>query len=64
MAATLLASGDAVPENDTPGLTRVRVLWYDDGSIRFRAYKDQPYALDEAYMQGSDPAILRIAPKR
>jgi hypothetical protein len=62
VATTLIASGDAVPENDATGLTRVRILWYEDGSIRFRAYKDGPYALDEAYLQGDDPAILRIRP--
>jgi hypothetical protein len=70
--ATLVASGDAVPEGShssaEQGLTRVRVLWYDDGSIRVRAYVDQSHAIKEAYLQVSgdkpnDHVIVAIEPR-
>lgn len=47
-----------------PDGRKVRVLSYDDGSIRFRV-DDAPYVLEEAFLAGgrNDHAILKIAPK-
>lgn len=62
--ATLIASGDAVPDDGPNGsLTRVRVLWYDDGSMRMRVYRT-PLGITEAYLQGgkNDHSILRLTP--
>lgn len=47
-----------------PDGRKVRVLSYDDGSIRFRV-DDAPYVLEEAFLAGgrNDHAILKIARK-
>jgi len=47
-----------------PDGRKVRVLSYDDGSIRFRI-DDAPYVLEEAFLAGgrNDHAIIKIAPK-
>jgi hypothetical protein len=43
----------------------VRVLAYEDGSIRVRI-SDSPYVLEEAFMTGrtGQHTILKLAPKR
>jgi hypothetical protein len=50
---------------DGPKGERVQVLFYDDGSIRFRIY-DCPLVIEEAFLTGStkDHAIIKVAPKR
>lgn len=47
-----------------PDGRKVRVLSYDDGSIRFRI-DDAPYVLEEAFLAGgrNDHAIIKIARK-
>jgi hypothetical protein len=47
-----------------PDGRKVRVLSYDDGSIRFRV-DDAPYVLEEAFLAGgrNDHAIIKISPK-
>jgi hypothetical protein len=47
-----------------PDGRKVRVLSYDDGSVRFRV-DDAPYVLEEAFLAGgrNDHAIIKIAPK-
>jgi hypothetical protein len=37
----------------------VRVLEYDDGSIRFRINGGGPYVIEEAFL-GKDPAIIKL----
>ncbi|MCD0480965.1 hypothetical protein LO771_00675 [Streptacidiphilus sp. ASG 303] len=48
-----------------PDGRRVRVLAYDDGSVRF-CLKGLPYVLTEAYLSGGgdDEAIVRLSPGR
>jgi len=43
---------------------KVRVLFYDDGSYRFRVY-DCPLVLEEAYLSGNAQlnSIIKLAPK-
>jgi hypothetical protein len=50
---------------DGPNGERVHVLFYDDGSIRFRIY-DCPLVIEEAFLTGNkqDHAIIKAAPKR
>lgn len=47
-----------------PDGRKVRVLSYDDGSLRFRV-SEPPYVLEEAYLSGgrSDHAIVKLAPR-
>ena len=47
-----------------PDGRKVRVLFYDDGSYRFRVY-DCPLVLEEAYLSGNQQgnSILKLAPK-
>lgn len=61
MAAKLLQSERV----DGPNDRRVQVLFYEDGSIRFRIY-ERPLVLEEAYLTGNPQghAILKVAPKR
>jgi hypothetical protein len=46
-----------------PDGRRIRVMAYDDGSIRFRV-EGTPYVLAEAFLSGSsqDTAILKLSP--
>ncbi|MEU9731081.1 hypothetical protein [Streptomyces sp. NPDC048002] len=46
-----------------PDGRRIRVMAYDDGSIRFRV-EGTPYVLTEAFLSGSsaDTAILKLSP--
>jgi hypothetical protein len=48
---------------DSPDGRRVQVLFYDDGSYRFRVY-ETPLSLTEAYLQGgrNDHAIIKVVP--
>lgn len=48
-----------------PDGRRIRVMAYDDGSIRFRV-EGTPYVLTEAFLSGSsqDTAILKLSPGR
>src|SRR4051794_39917972 len=43
---------------------KVRLLFYDDGSYRFRVY-DCPLVLEEAYLSGNAQlnSIIKLAPK-
>jgi hypothetical protein len=59
MAAKLLKSERV----DGPDGKRVQVLFYDDGSIRFRIY-ECPLVLEEAYLTGNDHSIIKVAPKQ
>lgn len=47
-----------------PDGRKVRVLSYDDGSVRFRL-DGTPYVLEEAFLAGgrNDHAIVKLAPK-
>jgi hypothetical protein len=58
--ATLLQSERV----DGPDGKRVQVLFYDDGSIRFRIY-DCPLVIEEAFLTGNrqEHAILKVGPK-
>src|SRR5437879_1715418 len=57
--ASLLAS---VPVSGPSG-RRVRVLFYDDGSIRFRVPDAAPMKLSEAFLSGSkEPVIIKLDP--
>lgn len=46
---------------EVDGPTRVRVLHYDDGSVRFRVYA-APLAITEAFLSGgrNDFAIIKL----
>jgi hypothetical protein len=59
--ATLLTSERV----DGPDGQRVQVLFYEDGSIRFRIY-ECPLVIEEAFLTGNrqDHAILKVSPKR
>lgn len=59
MAATLIQS------TLVEGPTKVRVLFYDDGSIRFRVYHT-PLVIEEAFLTGgrNDHAILKVSPRK
>lgn len=48
-----------------PDGRRVRVLGYDDGSVRFRL-DGTPYAMVECFLQGGtqDHAIVKLAPTK
>jgi hypothetical protein len=50
---------------DLPDGRRVRVLAYDDGSVRFRITGGTPYAIAEAYLQRGkqDHAIVKLIPR-
>ena len=52
------------PSRIYPAGRKVRVLAYDDDSIRFRV-DGTPYVIVEAFLQGgrNDHAIIKIAPK-
>lgn len=45
--------------------TRVQVLFYDDGSLRFRVYKT-PMVIEEAFLTGNrdQNTIIKLAPRR
>jgi hypothetical protein len=43
---------------DGPGDRRVRVLFYDDGSIRFRVANAAPMRLSEAFLSGRDANVI------
>jgi hypothetical protein len=45
---------------DLPDGRNVRVLSYDDGSLRFRITGGGPYALTEAYLAASEPVIVKL----
>ncbi len=49
---------------DLPDGRRVRVLAYEDRSLRFRV-SDSPYVLEEAFMSGTkgQQTILKLSPK-
>lgn len=48
-----------------PGGRYIRVLFYDDGSVRFRITNAGPMVITEAYIQGpSKHVILGVAPAR
>lgn len=59
MAAKLIES---VP---VEGPTKVRVLYYDDGSIRFRIY-DTPLVIEEAFLTGNQQqhSIIKVARRK
>ena len=61
MAAKLLSSH---PVNGPEGVT-VRILFYDDGSIRIRVNRSN-YAIEEAFLTGNrdQHAIVKLAPRR
>jgi hypothetical protein len=61
MAAKLLASH---PVDGPEGVT-VRILFYDDGSIRIRVNRSN-YAIEEAFLTGNrdQHAIVKLAPRR
>lgn len=48
----------------SPDGQRVQVLFYDDGSIRFRIY-GAPWAIEEAFLTGSGDknAIIKVVPR-
>jgi hypothetical protein len=50
---------------EVDGPTRVRVLYYEDGSIRFRIY-GCPYVIEEAFLTGNrqQNAIIKVSPRR
>ena len=47
-----------------PDGRKVRVLGYEDGSVRFRL-DGTPYAMEEAFLTGgsNDHAIIKLAPR-
>lgn len=47
------------------GPTKVRVLYYEDGSIRFRIYAT-PLVIEEAFLTGSrdQHSILKLSPRK
>lgn len=49
---------------DGPDGTRVQVLFYEDGSIRFRVYKT-PMVIEEAFLTGNrdQHSIVKLAPR-
>jgi hypothetical protein len=50
---------------DGPDNRYVRVLFYDDGSVRFRLTNAGPMVITEAYIQGPGKhVILGVAPAR
>ena len=50
---------------DGPDGKYVRVLFYDDGSVRFRITNAGPMVITEAYIQGEKKhVILGVAPAR
>jgi hypothetical protein len=59
---TLVYSVD-VPRDGHEDLTRVRVLYYEDGSMRFRVY-ETPLGIAEAYLQGgqNNHSIIKLIP--
>ena len=61
MAANLLASHPV----DGPAGVTVRILFYDDGSIRIRINRSN-YAIEEAFLTGNrdQHAIIKLAPRR
>lgn len=61
MAHSLVHSVDV---DSPPGAPRIRVLFYDDGYIRFRIYA-APLAIEEAYLAGNqhDHAIIGVQRK-
>lgn len=50
---------------DGPDGTRVQVLFYEDGSLRFRVYKT-PMVIEEAFLTGNQQqnTIIKLAPRR
>jgi len=43
--------------------TRVRVLFYEDGSIRFRIHEAGPMHISEAFLSGQDKhVIIKLVP--
>jgi hypothetical protein len=50
---------------DGPNGLRVQVLFYDDGSIRFRI-RQAPMAIEEAFLTGgrSQQTIIKLSPRR
>jgi len=47
-----------------PDGRKVRLLFYDDGSYRFRVY-DSPLVIEEAFLTGNQQgnSILKLAPQ-
>jgi hypothetical protein len=43
---------------DGPGGRYVRVLFYDDGSVRFRITDAGPMVITEAYIQGKNKHVI------
>ncbi len=43
---------------DGPQGQYVRVLFYDDGSVRFRVTKAGPMVMTEAYLQGEGKHVI------
>jgi len=62
MASPLIDSVEAKPKQ--PGLTKVRVLWYEDGSVRFRVYRT-PLVIEEAFLTGNAQghSIVKLTPR-
>ena len=57
----IFSEGLALPDG-----RKVRVLAYDDGSVRYRLTGGTPYAITEAYLQrgAADHAIIKLVPQR
>lgn len=50
---------------DAPDGRRVQVLFYDDGTWRFRLYGANPIVIEEAFLPGKGKnGIIKLAPKR
>ena len=62
MASILMKSEAVYGHGSDP--TRVQVLFYQDGSIRFRIYKS-PIVIEEAFLTGNknQNAIIKVAPR-
>jgi hypothetical protein len=47
-----------------PDKTRVQVLFYDDGSMRFRIYR-KPLVIEEAFLPGDrqGKVIIKLSPR-
>lgn len=50
---------------DGPDGTRVQVLFYQDGSLRFRVYKT-PMVIEEAFLTGNQQqnTIIKLSPRQ
>jgi hypothetical protein len=49
---------------DSPDGRRVHVLFYDDGSLRFRINQANPLVIEEAFLTGEGKhGIIKLAPK-